>query len=327
VTSRDSDRGVPSEPVDATDDPRRRRHERVVSITDDDLPDAVYIEGDLDARSSAGRRVIIDDDDANVVSASGRDLRHQMENRVRDRRAEIRRRIVNRRTARFGVIVVVALIVVGVLTLLGSSLFGIRRESVQVTGAVYTDPVALEAVIDQAVGTPVLLFDTDAARDQLEAIPWVDTALVRTDFPFGLRIDLREREPVLSYPGPDGLFRVLDAEGRVLDVIDGWPFEYLLLISGDSPNLPAGAYAPVGHVGAARLADVLTGTVRDRVAELRVDAAGTDLQVVLDDSTRIRFGAARDLFDKLVRLETVFTASSPPAGSVIDVSTDEVTVS
>jgi len=63
------------------------------------------------------------------------------------------------------------------------------------------------------------------------------------------------------------------------------------------------------------------------VAELRVDAAGTDLQVVLDDTTRIRFGAARDLFDKLVRLETVFTASSPPAGSIIDVSTDEVTVS
>ncbi|MFZ8967834.1 MAG: FtsQ-type POTRA domain-containing protein, partial [Ilumatobacteraceae bacterium] len=262
--------------MDATDDSRRRRHERVVSITDDDLPDAVYIEGDLDARSSAGRRVIIDDDDANVVSASGRDLRHQMENRVRDRRAEIRRRIVNRRTARFGVIVVVALIVVGVLTLLGSSLFGIRRESVQVTGAVYTDPVALEAVIDQAVGTPVLLFDTDAARDQLEAIPWVDTALVRTDFPFGLRIDLREREPVLSYPAPDGLFRVLDAEGRVLDVIDGWPFEYLLLISGDSPNLPAGAYAPVGHVGAARLVEKTEHTAAvDRLhCGLLVHAAG-----------------------------------------------------
>lgn len=37
MTSRDDDRGVPSEPVDATDDSRRRRNERVVSITDDDL--------------------------------------------------------------------------------------------------------------------------------------------------------------------------------------------------------------------------------------------------------------------------------------------------
>ena len=327
MTTPGPSRRVPSEPVQTPSAPRRGDTDRVVSISDDDLPDAVYVDGNLDP-GGGRRRVIIDDDGiGEAMSGGARDLRHQMENRVRDRRAELRRRFINRRTARVVVALMVILAVVAVLTLLGSSWFGIRRESVRVTGAVYTDPVALAAVIDDAVGTPVVLYDTDAARERLEQIPWVETALVRTDFPFGLDIDLRERTPVLSYPGPDGLFRVLDAEGRVLDVIDGWPFEYMLLVSGDSPNLPAGAFAPTGHIGAARLADVLTGTVRDRVAELRVDAAGTDLEMVLDDNTRVRFGAARDLFDKLVRLETVLTASSPPAGSVIDVSTDEVTVS
>jgi hypothetical protein len=49
--------------------------------------------------------------------------------------------------------------------------------------------------------------------------------------------------------------------------------------------------------------------------------------VTLDDGTTIRFGAARELFPKLVRLETVMSAGAAPVGAVIDVSTDEVTVS
>ena len=302
-------------------DPPRRR----VTIDDDAIPDAVYVEGDLSGRRG-GSRVVIVDDDGPTSPEGPRDMRRRMEGRIRERRISVRREAGRRRLFTVAVIAGVVLAGVAVLAFLGSSWFGVRTSDVRVTGNVYTDPARLAAIIDDVVGTPVMLVDTDAIARSIEEIPWVKDVAVRTDWPFGLAIDIRERTPVVSFPGPDGLFRVLDADGRVLDVIDGWPFEYLLMVSGDTPALNVGEFAPAGPTGAATLADTVTPTVRDRVSLIEVDAGGTDLKMTLDDGTTIRFGAARELFPKLVRLETVFSAGMPAAGSVVDVSTDEVTI-
>ena len=92
-----------------------------------------------------------------------------------------------------------------------------------VTGNVYTDPERLQAVVDDLVGTPVLVADTQQAERELEAIPWVDDAKVTTHFPHGVH-DRDPRAPaVATYQGPDGQFRVIDRDGRVLDVLDGVP--------------------------------------------------------------------------------------------------------
>ena len=102
-----------------------------------------------------------------------------------------------------------------------------------VEGAVYTDPVALQAVVDELEGTPVLRVDTDRAERELESIPWVADARVTTQFPDAATIELREREAVATYQGPDQRFRVIDVDGRVLDVLDGQPAEYLLVAGPD----------------------------------------------------------------------------------------------
>lgn len=300
-----------------------RRH---VTITADDGPDAVYVDGDLSGSGRGSSRVVIVDDDGSSIEQP-REVRRRMEGRIRDRRISVRREAGRRRLVVLVGVVTSVLIVVGILAFLGSSWFGVRVSDVRITGNVYADPGRLASIIDEVAGTPVILVDTDAIERSIEEIPWVDDVVVRTDWPFGLTVDIRERSPVLSFPGPDGLFRVLDAEGRVLDVIDGWPFEYLLLSTPDTPGLSVGEFAPAGPTGAAALADTLTAAVRDRVSLIEVDAAGVDLRVTLEDGTVIRFGAARELFPKLVRLETVFAAGAPVAGSVVNVSTDEVTVS
>lgn len=295
---------------------------RVLSIVDDDGPDSVYLDGDLDPRGAKHRVVIVDD----AGDGQPRVTRSAAESRLRARRIAVNRQAGRRRLRRLLVLVALLLVAVGVLASLGSSSFGVRESNVRVSGNVYTDQVALRAAIDSVVGTPVILVDTEALELTIEAIPWVDEATVRTDLPYGLVIDISEREPVLSYPGPDNLFRVLDGDGRVLDVIDGWPFEYLLLVGVEPPALSAGQFAPPGYVGAATLGRTLTGSILDRVALIQVDEAGNDLVVVLDDDTEIRFGAARDLFAKLVRLETVYASGAASTASVIDVSTDEVTI-
>jgi cell division septal protein FtsQ len=295
---------------------------RVLSIVDDDGPDSVYLDGDLNPGGARHRVVIVDDG----ADGQPRATRSASETRLRARRIAVNRQAGRRRLRRLVVLAALLLVAVGLLASLGSSSFGVREADVRVSGNVYTDQVALRAAIDSVIGTPVILVDTEALEAEIEAIPWVDEASVRTDLPYGLVIDISEREPVLSYPGPDDLFRVLDGEGRVLDVIDGWPFEYLLLVGVEPPALAAGEFAPPGYVGAATLGRTLTGSILDRVSLVQVDEAGNDLVVVLDDHTEIRFGAARDLFAKLVRLETVYASGAASSAAVIDVSTDEVTI-
>jgi cell division protein FtsQ len=304
-------------------DPGLRRR---VSISDGGGPDAVYVDGDVSATSGSRRRVLIidDGDDRRSPRSPTSSSRRPMDGRVRARRAAVRRALGRRRLVRLVAAIFAVFVAVVVLAVLGSSWFGVRSSDVRVTGNVYTNPTQLNEIIDGVLGTPVVLVDTDALEAQIDEIAWVSESSVRTDWPFGLVIDIREREPVLSFPGQDGLFRVLDADGRVLDVIDGWPFEYLLLVSADTPNLGVAEFAPPGPTGAAALGAVLTAGIRDRVSLIEVDAAGTDLRVTLDDSTLIKFGAARELFPKLVRLETVLAAGEILPGAIVDVSTDEV---
>ena len=304
-------------------DPGLRRR---VSISDGGGPDTVYVDGDVRATSGSRRRVLIidDGDDRRSSGSPTSSSRRPMDGRVRARRAAVRRALGRRRLVRLVAAIFAVFVAVVVLAVLGSSWFGVRSSDVRVTGNVYTNPTQLNEIIDGVLGTPVVLVDTDALEAQIDEIAWVSESSVRTDWPFGLVIDIREREPVLSFPGQDGLFRVLDADGRVLDVIDGWPFEYLLLVSADTPNLGVAEFAPPGPTGAAALGAVLTAGIRDRVSLIEVDAAGTDLRVTLDDSTLIKFGAARELFPKLVRLETVLAAGGILPGAIVDVSTDEV---
>jgi len=324
----------PADPADAAP--------AVISIGgDDDLPDAVYVEGSLDAGGRSGTVVVIEDDDTGdaLKPESERDLRRGIEPRMRDRRIAVKRAKAKKRLVWVGLGALVLVVLVTVLAVLGSGLFTIQAESVRITGAVYTDRDQLQAVVDDLVGTPTLLVDTDEAERRIETIAWVDTAKVSTRFPRSATIDIRERQALATYQGPDQRFRVLDREGRVLDVLDKWPLAYLLITGPDPVDLEPGETAPFGYAAAAELAKNLTPGVRGQAQRIEVTADGSSLVLWLTDGTEVHFGEARDLLNKLVRLETVLdqialeqaqaeaesgaAPSGPPFN--IDVSTRETT--
>jgi cell division septal protein FtsQ len=139
-------------------------------------------------------------------------------------------------------------------------------------------------------------------------------------------IEIRERSPVATYQGPDGKYRVLDREGRVLDVLDGYPIAYVLINGPDPVDLDPSEIAPQGYKAAAELAKNLTSTVRGKVDHIEVTADGSRLVMYLDDGTEVRFGEARDLFTKLVRLETVLLQNPDREPGTIDVSTSQTTL-
>ena len=313
----------------------------VISIGGDDLPDPVYVEGSLD---TAGRRggpvVVIEDDESGDVlkTETARDLRRGVEPRMRERRDAVRRARLRKRLTWAGVAIAVVLVVVAGLAVLGSGLFAVEEDDVRITGNVYTDPERLAEIVDDLVGTPTLLADTQAVERQLEEIPWVEDAKVTVRFPHAASIEIRERKALTTYQGPDGRFRVLDREGRVLDVLAEYPIAYVLIAGPDPVDLNPGQFAPFGYVAASELALSLTPSVRGRVVAIDVTADGARLELLLDDDIEVHFGEARDLLDKLVRLETVLAeiareretavaAGEPPpeVPSVIDVSTRETT--
>ena len=300
----------------------------------DDLPDAMYLDGGDLGDGSAGT-VFIDDDGIGDAIAPKDATLPGIEPRIRQRRITVHRAMGLRRLKWVVAGVVAGLAALAALTVLGSGLFAI--DDVSVGGNVYTDKNRLNIVIDELKGTPVLLADTEAAQRALEAIPWVETARVRAKWPSTATIEIRERTPVATMRGADGRFRVLDDEGRVLDVIEGQPVAFILLGGPNTLDLAAGEFAPIGPASAASLVTKLTPTIRPRVQTIDVTEDGADLVIFLapaDEAVqttpiRVRFGSAlgdSDQIEKLVRLENQL--DDLPAGMVteINVATNEVTV-
>jgi len=314
-----------------------------IQIAGDDLPDVVYVEGDLGAGGSAeigpggsSRSTVFIDEDpshADVVTMDVATSATRMEPRMRERRIAVRRAVGRRRLKWAAIVAAVVLIVVASLAVLGSDLFKIKE--VRIEGRVYSGGPAFDAVVAELEGANVLRADTDGAEQELERIPWVVDARVTTDFPSGATVEVRERVPSVAFQGPDGRYRVLDRDGRVLDVIDGQPTAYLELIVTDGSDLNAGELAPRGYRAAATLAQALTPEMRQWVRSLSASADGTDLRMKIDGAAvagapgaeiEVRFGAAEDLVDKLVRLQTALTDPDPenPPTEWIDVSTNDI---
>ena len=134
----------------------------------------------------------------------------------------------------------------------------------------------LSAIVDELQGDAILLVDTAQIERELEGIAWVESARVTTDFPHRVFIDIRERKPIATFEGSDGRFRVIDRDGRVLDVVDGMPIDYML-VTGANPDVERGQFAGRPFASAAQLAIALPGEIRALTSSIGVDATASDL--------------------------------------------------
>ena len=300
-----------------------------ISIVGDDLPDAAYLDDELE-RDSTSQPVFIDDDGGSDAIMPQEASTRGIEPRLRQRRIGVKRSANRRRLwwlALAGLLIVIA---ITVLALLGSSLFAV--EQVTVSGNVYTDQAALDAVVDELTGTAVLLVDIEAVEAQVEAIPWVRDARVSTSFPDSASIEIRERTPVAAMMGADGRVRVIDVDGRVLAVVDGQPVALVWISGPGTLDAAPGQFASIGYSAASSLVTKLTPDIRSRVDSMLVTPDGADLVLVLTSDlgpVEVRFGSAlgeNSQIEKLVRLQRTLEDVGDEPVTVIDVSTSEVTV-
>ncbi len=297
---------------------------------DDDLPDAVYLDDELGLGTGDADTVFIDDDGTGDAVLPQDATARGIEPRLRQRRIGVRRAEGRRRLKWMAVVGTIAVIVIGVLAVLGSSWFSV--ESWELDGLENANRSDVAAVIEDLIGTPVLLVDTDEAEERLERIAWIESARVRTDFPSSVSIEIRERTPVATARGADGRFRILDAEGRVLDVIDGQPIAFVLVTGAATVDLEPGQFADVGTSAAAAMVPKLTPEIRSRLVSMSTTPDGSDLRFLLSnepgENIEARLGAAisdNDQLERLVRLERVLGDVIGSDTTVIDVSTAETT--
>lgn len=311
---------------------KRARLRRTIVIDHEEQPDTVYLDEQLDEQRRGDRSrstVVIDDLDEGIVAEPAPTAGHggpspAMDPRMRARRIATKRAEGRRRLVVVGIVAAVVLLLVGAIAVVASPIFDVRE--VRVQGAVYTDADVLREVVASLEGEPVLLVDTEAAERRLSEVPWIERVSVVTDFPHTAVIDIRERRPVAVFQGSDAQFRIIDVQGRVLDVIGGRPVAYPL-VTGRHPDTPRGQYAGAPYAAAGRLVLALPAEIRSLLVDMGLDSGTGLLSMQLrgagDRIVEVRLGDESALDDKLARLlQQVRRGLDDICG--LDVSTAEV---
>jgi cell division protein FtsQ len=220
----------------------------------------------------------------------------------------------------------IALILLGlgifVLALMASPLFAIRTFVME--GNVYTADETVDDVRDILKGSSIFTADITRARKVLLDDPWVSEVRISTHFPSRVVVEVSERVPVVWYVGTDGKARMVDARGKVIAVLDGFPTKYLQ-VKGTGPEVAAGNQADDAYRAAAQLVLALPDEIRPKVTALDLSPAG-ELSMVLKGDTLVRFGTPTGLQDKLVAVVVLLRRQDPRTIAVIDVSAGEPTV-
>ena len=266
----------------------------------------------------AGTLVVIDDDLDRVVIVD--DDRPDSTFEERQRRSRRRERLQKVKWLKLAGAIAASVVVV--IALLASPIFAIR--SVTVEGNVYTSKEVLAAVTKTLKGASVFTVDTQRARELLLEDSWVSDVRITTRFPGKALVEIAERVPIVWYVGDDQKARIVDARGRIIAVLDGWPTKYLRVV-GVGPSLEAGATADDVYRAAAQLVLALPDELRPLVKSLEVSGGG-ELAMTLKGGTLVRFGPPNDLQNKLVAVVVLLRRQNPSTLAVIDVSTGDPTV-
>ena len=112
---------------------------------------------------------------------------------------------------------------------------GLAVDDVLVEGRHRTDAGAILAALEVERGLPILAFDPHAAKQRLEALPWVAKAAVERRLPSWIYVSLTERQPLALWQ-LDGKLTVIDSDGTVIPGAKIERFASLPLVVGqDAP--------------------------------------------------------------------------------------------
>ena len=152
-------------------------------------------------------------------------------------------------------------------------MLGLTVSEITVEGRETTDRETILAALAAGPGTPILAVSPTQVKEQLEALPWVRTAVIERRLPGTLYVRLAERQPLALWQH-GGKLDLVDREGNVIPVTRLDQFAKLPLVVGEGAASHAAEL--IEMLGSnPDLAARVTAAVRvgDRRWNLRIDNA------------------------------------------------------
>ncbi|GAB3633734.1 hypothetical protein GCM10027421_30870 [Microbacterium shaanxiense] len=231
-------------------------------------------------------------------------------------RAEIRRftqRSRRRRLIWLCAIGAVVLLIGGSVAAAYSPLFAV--EKITVAGASTLDAAAVEAALDDQLGTPLALVSESEVKAALIAFPLIETYALEAKPPHDLVVRIVERTPIGVIESGAG-FTLVDAAGVALSTTQDRP-EGQPVIAVDG-GIESAAFESVGLVVRSLPADV-----RALVADVSASTLD-DVTLTLSSGLTVVWGSAEKSVEKARTLSSAMLAN--PNARSIDVSSPDVVV-
>jgi cell division protein FtsQ len=243
-------------------------------------------------------------------------LRARMDPRIRARRTAVMKEQGRRRLIIAGVVLGVAVLLVGGWFLVHTPLFSAR--SVTVTGNVHETEAQVVSQAGLAGRPPLLDVDAGAAAARLEKLPWVRTASVHVSWPDGVHIAVTEETPTFTVSTAAGTWETLSSDGRVLEESATRPPGLLLLTVPQTPGAPGTVLSAKDSPGL-QVASTLPASFVGQVTGVTVEPAGW-VQLALTTPVVVDMGTATELTAKYEDVSSILAGASLHNGDVIDVS-------
>ncbi len=236
--------------------------------------------------------------------------------RIRARRTAVMKEQGRRRLVIAGVVLGVAVLLVGGWFLVHTPLFSAR--SVSVTGNVHETEAEVVSQAGLASHPPLLDIDTGAAAARLEKLPWVRSASVHVSWPDGVHIAVTEETPTFTVSTAAGTWESLSNDGRVLEESATRPPGLLLLTVPQTPGAPGTVLSAKDSPGL-QVASTLPASFVGQVTGVTVEPAGW-VQLALTTPIVVDIGTATELTAKYEDVSSILAGASLHNGDVIDVS-------
>jgi len=154
-----------------------------------------------------------------------------------------------------------------------SGLLGLMVSEIEVEGRETTDRETILAALAAGPGTPILAVSPARAKEELEALPWVHSAVVERRLPGTLYVRMIERKPLALWQHR-GRIELIDRDGGVIPVTRLDQFAKLPMVVGDGAATHAAEFIDM-LASEPDLAARTTAAIRvgDRRWDLRIDNA------------------------------------------------------
>lgn len=117
---------------------------------------------------------------------------------------------------------------------------GLSVQEISVKGRQRTSPDQIMRALNAERGDNIFRFDPKVAKDRLEALGWVETAMVKRNLPDQIFVKINERRPFVRWQ-LDGKNALVDRKGNIISTLakDQAEFRYLPKVVGKGANLEA----------------------------------------------------------------------------------------